>query len=190
MPASAVSTPLTRIFRRFGRDDSGSAAVDFSLVAVPFFALFFAIVESALVFFAGQVLETAVQDSARPIFTHQLQDSGLNAAQQEQQFKTDLCNRVAVLMSCSSGGVEYDVKYYAAGTAINLTDPITNGAYDNTGFGFVAPPAGSTGTLVVRAYYQWPLIVTGLGYNIANINRTGPNSKRLLAATVAFHIEP
>ena len=188
MPASAVATPLTRIFRRFRRDDSGSAAVDFSLVAVPFFALFFAIVESGLVFFAGQVLETAVQDSARPIFTHQLQDSGLTAAQQEQQFKTDLCTRLAVLMSCSS--VEYDVKYYAAGTPINLTDPITNGAYDNTGFGFVAPPSGSTGTLVVRAYYQWPLIVTGLGYNIANINRTGPNSKRLLAATVAFHIEP
>ena len=190
MPASAVSTPLTRVFRRFRRDDSGSAAVDFSLVAVPFFALFFAIVESGLVFFGGQVLETALQDSARPIFTHQLQDSGLTAAQQEQQFKTDLCNRVAILMSCGSGGVEYDVKYYQAGTAINLTDPITNGAYDNTGFGFVAPPAGSTGTLTVRAYYQWPLFVTGLGYNIANINRTGPSSKRLLAATIAFHIEP
>ena len=43
---------------------------------------------------------------------------------------------------------------------------------------------------MVRAYYQWPLIVTGLGYNIANINRAGVNSKRLLAATVAFHIEP
>src|SRR5215470_8600193 len=190
MPASAVSTPLTRIFRRFRRDDSGSAAVEFSLVAVPFFALFFAIVESGLVFFAGQVLESAVQDSARPIFTHQLQDSGLTAIQQEQQFKTDLCARVAVLMGCGSGGVEYDVKYYPANQPINLTDPITNGAYDNTGFGFVAPPSGSDGTLVVRAYYQWPLIVTGLGYNIANINRTGPSSKRLLAATVAFHIEP
>jgi Flp pilus assembly protein TadG len=190
MPASAVSTPLTRIFRRFRRDNSGSAAVEFSLIAVPFFALFFAIVESGLVFFAGQVLETAVQDSARPIFTHELQDSGLSAAQQEQQFKTDLCNRVSVLLSCAPGGVEYDVKYWPAGSAINLTDPITNGSYDNTGFGFVAPPAGSTGTLTVRAYYQWPLFVTGLGYNIANINRIGPNSKRLLAATVAFHIEP
>jgi hypothetical protein len=35
-------------------------------------------------------------------------------------------------------------------------------------------------------FYQWPLFVTGLGYNIANL--TG--SKRLLSATAAFRNEP
>jgi hypothetical protein len=40
--------------------------------------------------------------------------------------------------------------------------------------------------VVVRVYYQWPLYVTGLGFNIANLN----GSKRLLAATAAFHVEP
>jgi hypothetical protein len=39
---------------------------------------------------------------------------------------------------------------------------------------------------VVRGFYQWPLIVTGIGYNIANIGRGTVNSKRLLAATSAF----
>jgi hypothetical protein len=39
---------------------------------------------------------------------------------------------------------------------------------------------------VVRGFYQWPLFVTGLGYNIANISRGTTNSKRLLAATSAF----
>jgi hypothetical protein len=34
------------------------------------------------------------------------------------------------------------------------------------------------------------MIVTGLGYNIANIGRGSSNSKRLLSATTAFHVEP
>ena len=41
--------------------------VEFGLVAVPFLGLTFAILETALVFFAGQTLETAVADSARLI---------------------------------------------------------------------------------------------------------------------------
>jgi hypothetical protein len=40
--------------------------------------------------------------------------------------------------------------------------------------------------LVVQLFYQWPLFVTGLGYNIANMN----GSKRLLTATAAFRNEP
>jgi hypothetical protein len=39
---------------------------------------------------------------------------------------------------------------------------------------------------VIRVFYQWPLFVTQLGYNIANLN----GGKRLLAATAAFHVEP
>ena len=183
MPASAVSP--RRLLRRFRRNNRGSAAVEFSIIAVPFFALFFAIVETGIVFFAGQVIETAIQDSGRLLFTHQAQDSGMTAT----QFKTDVCNRVSVLMSCT--GVDIDVKYYPAGTTITITDPIDSGGnYDPSGLGYVTAPAGSTGTIVARAFYQWPLIVTGLGYNIANIGRGGANSKRLLAGTVAFHIEP
>jgi Flp pilus assembly protein TadG len=41
----------------------GSAAVEFGLIAAPFIALLFAIMETAIVFFAGQTLETAVADS-------------------------------------------------------------------------------------------------------------------------------
>lgn len=184
MPAPAVSARPKRLLRRFGRDNRGSAAVEFSLIAVPFFALFFAIVETGIVFFASQVLENGVQDSSRLIFTNQMTNTNTTAA----QFKADLCPRLAVLMACSS--VDIDVKYYAPGTSITITDPITGGAYDNSSLGFTIPPPNSTGTVVVRAFYQWPMIVTGLGYNIANINRGSTSSKRLLSAVAAFHVEP
>ena len=46
---------------------------------------------------------------------------------------------------------------------------------------------GSPGDIVVvRLFYQWPLFVTGLGYNIANL----AGSQRLLVATAAFRNEP
>ena len=64
-------------------------------------------------------------------------------------------------------------------------------AATDPGFAFTMAPAGfPTGTVVVRGQYQWPLIVTGLGLQIANIGRNTSTSKRLLAATLAFHVEP
>jgi hypothetical protein len=87
-------------------------------------------------------------------------------------------------MSCS--GIDVDVRSYAAGTAITITDPLVSGAYVSNSV-YQPPPCNTTDqTVVVRGFYQWPLIVTGLGYNIANIGRGTSNSKRLLAATSAF----
>jgi Flp pilus assembly protein TadG len=45
----------------------GTAAVEFALVAPIFFAVLFAIIELALVFFASQMLETVTQDTSRLI---------------------------------------------------------------------------------------------------------------------------
>jgi len=185
MPASDVSARTKRLFRKFRRDSSGSAAVEFSLVAVPFFALLFAIIETGIVFFAGQVLESGVQDSGRLVYTNQMTGTNTTAA----QFKADLCNRVSVLMSCAN--LDIDIKYFAAGTTIVLTDPIDgSGNYDTSGLGFNLPAANSTGTVVIRGFYRWPMYVTGLGYNIANIGRGTSNSSRLLTGLTAFHLEP
>jgi Flp pilus assembly protein TadG len=192
MPSSASSTASFRnALRRFRRNRRGSVAVEFSLVALPFFALLFAIIESAIVFFASQVLETGIQDAGRQIYTHQLQDRGLSPAAAKAAFQKDLCDRVSVLFSCSDNApLDVDVQFYPAGTTITISDPITAGAYNAGGLAFNLPPASTSATVVVRGFYQWPLIVTGLGYNIANINRGSTNSKRLLAATTAFHVEP
>jgi Flp pilus assembly protein TadG len=62
-----------RTVRRFAKGDDGIAAVEFGIVAAPFLALMFAIMETAIVFFASQTLETAVADSARLIMTGQAQ---------------------------------------------------------------------------------------------------------------------
>ncbi len=73
------------------------------------------------------------------------------------------------------------------GTVADLADPIVAGSFVNTS-AYQMPNPGDT--VMVRAFYQWPLFVTQLGYNIANLGSSGANPKRLLAATAAFRVEP
>jgi Flp pilus assembly pilin Flp len=89
MPPSRASK--TNILRRFGRNRKGAAAVEFALVAPIFFAVLFAIIELALVFFASQILETVTQDSARLVMTGQ--DDAIYALER----KRDMSGEVAVL---------------------------------------------------------------------------------------------
>ena len=70
----------------------------------------------------------------------------------------------------------------------DLATPITGGAFTGQP-AYTLPQSGDT--VLVRVFYEWPLIVTGLGYNIANLfSSGGTNSKRLLAASAAFRVEP
>ncbi|MCA6123201.1 pilus assembly protein [Bradyrhizobium sp. WSM 1704] len=174
MPLPARS--FFHLLRRFRRNRRGSAVVEFALVAPLFFALLFAIIEIAMVFFAGQVLETVTQDSARMIMTGQAQ----NAAYTQGQFKDYVCNKISALFDCTNG-IYVDVRSYPNNgfSAVNIV-PILDPSQ-------VKWCPGSQGdVVVVRLFYQWPLFVTNLGFNVANL----PNGKRLLTASAAFKNEP
>lgn len=165
-----------RTLKRLGRDRRGSAAVEFAIIAPVFFALVFAIIETGMVFFAGQVLETAVQDTGRTFYTSQTVT--------ETDLRASLCQGVTTLMDCATTKLCLDVRKFAKGANITLPTVVdSSGNYSCV----VEMPAVTDVdlTVVVRAYYQWPLFVTGLGYNIANIQRGTINNKRLLAAATA-----
>src|SRR3954464_11708332 len=112
--AQTARLPRAKAFRietvrRFACGEEGVAAVEFGIVAAPFLALLFAIMETALVFFAGQVLETAVADSARMIMTGQAQALGWD----DVKFKADACKRTNGLFNCPD--LQIDVKAYSGG---------------------------------------------------------------------------
>ena len=169
-----------RALRRFARRQDGATAVEFSFVALPFLALTFAIIESALVFYAGQTLEAAVADSARLIMTGQAQTANYTA----DQFKTQVCNRIAGLFDCA-GGVYVDVKTYTTFGAIDPSQkPVTNNQFDATKTGYAL---GGPGCIqVVSLYYKWPIYVSLLGDNLSNLS----GNYRLLAASAVFKNEP
>ena len=74
---AAATVPVRNVLRRFRRNRRGTAAVEFALIAPVFFGMLYAIIEAAIVFFAGQVLEQATAESARLMLTHQAQDSAM-----------------------------------------------------------------------------------------------------------------
>ncbi|MCC6775297.1 MAG: pilus assembly protein [Hyphomicrobiales bacterium] len=168
-----------RIARRLVRQQDGAAAVEFGLVAAPFLALVFAIIETAVVFFAGQALETAVADSSRLIMTGQAQQQGFDAA----AFKNAVCSKIYGLFNCQSG-VFVDVQTFSSFNNVSLTNPVDGNGNLQTNFNY--QPGGPGSIVVVRLFYQYPVYVSLLGFNLANVN----GGKRLLAATAAFRNEP
>lgn len=174
---------------RFGREKDGAAAIEFAIVIFPFLAVLFAIVEVALVFFAGQVLETAVADSARRIMTGEVQKAGFTS----DQFKQDVCDRLQALFNCDTG-VHIDVKKYSASSggdpnsmfgSADLSQPFDeDGNLDVSEFGF--DPGKQGDIVVVRVAYEWPIFVRDFGFNLSTL----PNGKRLLMSTAAFRNEP
>jgi Flp pilus assembly protein TadG len=168
-----------RIACRFMRRQDGSAAVEFALVAAPFLALTFAILETAMIFFAGQTLEATAADSARLIMTGQAQTSGFSKA----DFKTAVCARVYGLFDCANG-MTIDVKTYSNFSSVNNTPPVVNGTLDTSQA--VYNPGGPSCIVVVTLYYQWPIYVSMFSDNLSNLN----GNKRLLVATSVFRNEP
>jgi Flp pilus assembly protein TadG len=153
--------------------------VEFALVAPVFFALLSAILETAIMFFAGQVLETVTQDSARMILTGQAQTASYTSA----QFAAYVCSQVPALFNCNN--ISIDVQSYPSFSNLNLINPIdSNGNFVSSNLQY--NPGGAGDIVVVRLFYQWPLIVTGLGWNPSNL----AGNKRLLVGTAAFRNEP
>jgi len=182
--SSTIAIRVRQVFaflsaRSFVRRQDGAAAVEFALVAAPFLALIFAIMETAFVFFAGQTLESAVANSSRLIMTGQAQTSGLT----QTTFKNAVCSQIVAMFDCQ-GGVYVNVQNYSAFASASTTPPYNNGQLDTSKM--LYQPGGPGDVVVVSLYYQWPIYISLFDGNLAN--QSGGN--RLLIATAAFRNEP
>ena len=190
MSSAAPFASAGNILRRFRRSRRASAAVEFALVAPIFFALLFAIIEVAIMFFASQVLETITQDSARALMTGQAQTGAVAACGvggvatpcTAQTFQQYACSQIPALFTC--GNLYVDVESYPSFSNVTINNQIVAGNFNSSNMQY--SPGGPGDTVVVRMFYQWPLFVTGLGFNISNLS----GNKRLLVATSAFQNEP
>lgn len=172
---------MPKVFRRFIRRKDGATAVEFAVVALPFFALLFAILETALVFFAGQVLQTAAADTARLVLTGQAQNKKMTQA----EFAEEACARASAMFKCGGeNGMLVDVRTYASFADIDNNKPINS--KKELDFTPTYQPGGPGQIVVVRLLYQWPINLSLFGFDLSDL--TG--EKRLLIGTAAFRNEP
>ena len=171
----------TKLVVRFASRDDGATAVDFALVAAPFLALLFAIMETSLIFFAGQTLETATADTSRLVMTGQAQSQNYSMT----EFKTALCSRIYRMFDCANK-IKIDVRTIGTSgfSSTNTSKPIVNGQVDSSNFDF--KPGGPGCIVIAKVMYEWPVYVSLLGLNLSDLS----SGKRLLMATAAFRNEP
>jgi hypothetical protein len=130
------------------------------------------------VFFAGQALETIAVDSARLVMTGQAQMGKWSP----EKFREEVCGKVHGLFQCGDL-FHIDVRKHTSFSDIDTSKPIEDKKLKDD---FKYDPGEPGDIVVVRLMYQWPVYVSLLGLNLADL----ANNRRLLVSTVAFRNEP
>jgi Flp pilus assembly protein TadG len=190
--------PLTAL-ERLLRGEGATATVEFAIVAVPFLALTFAILETAFIFFAQQALQNAAVNAGRLIMTGQAQQNYQNSGQPmtPSQFVTAACASISGILNCNSNLI-VDVQTYPSFSAANA-GKATAAPLNAQGVLQINPNnppfnmGGPGDIVVVVLMYQWPAWVTLPGLTSLMDLASGSNqpvSGRLLMATAVFMNEP
>jgi Flp pilus assembly protein TadG len=164
---------------RFRRAKAGSAAVEFAMLAIPFFLLLYAVIDTSLVYFASTTLENGVATAARQIRTGQAQSSNMT----QQQFRTLICNQISMLLACDAR-LAIDVRKFTSFSNVNLPTAVDANGNLNGNYQFNMGVAGDI--IVVRAFYAWPVLTPNFGQSLVNMS----GNSRLLTAAMAFKNEP
>jgi len=166
---------------KFRSDPTGATAVEFALVSAPLIAVVLAMLQTSIIFFFDQALQSATQTSARQLMTGAAQTSGMTQA----QFKQLVCTNASTAFNCANMLV--DVQSASNFAAINAS-PITvtyNGSGQVTNVWNYSP--GNPGDIViVRVMYDWPIFGQLLGIGLGG----QPDGGHLLVATAVYKNEP
>jgi Flp pilus assembly protein TadG len=179
-PNASRPVPLGLV-RRFGRNRKGSVAIEFGILALPFIALIFAILEASLSFSTQQLLANAVDRISRDVRTGRLRDADLRGA----GLHNLVCARISLVVARGCPDLVVDIQSYPTFTAVPKTIPFTSGGDINSS-GFRIAPGGPSTINQMRAYYRWPVITDMLRASMSSL----PGGKTLLGATATWRNEP
>ena len=138
----------------FLKDERGANAVEFALLALPFFGLLLGVIQLGLIFLAGQSLEQAVDNAAREIRTGQTRT--INTA--VNIFRTNLCDDIPIIMDCENN-LQVSVQSFASFAETTSTtlfvdnNPVITGDYETGDGGDI---------VVISAAVSIPLVAGSL----------------------------
>ena len=173
-PANPFALFCQRRFslRRWLRNDDGSAAVEFAIVALPFFLFVLGIIGIGLYFFASNSLEYGVEAAARKVRTGEAQKGAVTVG----EFKQLVCTAAGTYIDCNKLSVIVQTRATWSGISPQAA---------STARATWSPRPGSTGELIskytgaasevvlVTLCYQWDL-ATSFGFLNLGTNPTAP----------------
>lgn len=161
---------------------SGSAAIEFALIAPVLFLFLFGIIETGVIFFASAALQNATDDTARLIRTGQM-TGNLTAS----QLRSYICSEISGLIAsttCNSN-LQIDLRSYnnfSSATYPSVTKP--DGSLDPSQM--TVDATASCQVVLMRSFYPWTVITPLMAPLLSNM----PGGKVLLASATAFRTEP
>lgn len=171
--------------RALGGDRRGVSVIEFAMIAGPLIALILASLQTSLIYFAQQGLETAVEAAARTVVTGKAQASdaqatGMTQQQLAERFRQAACARIPRFLKCPNLYVEVT----SASNWSGMSTDVPTLTFDSSGnvSNVFRYDLGSQGSVVmVRLMYLWPIQTGPLGLNFSNL--AGGRQGRLLVAT-------
>ena len=180
-PLAGIRGARRRAGKAFLRDDRAVTSIEFAILGLPFFLVIGAILETAIVFLASQVLDSAVQDSGRLIRTGQAQFANYTAT----NFRAAICSELFNLFNCANLQIKVStVTDFASATVVTPIDT-TQATAPWTLVPSYCPGVGKS-IIMVQAYYKWPVMLNFGGFNL----QSSPDGTRLLGAVRVFENEP
>jgi len=180
---TGLSTHLRRKAQALrARGKSGSAIVEFAMIAPILFLFLFGIIETGVIFFAQSTLQNASDDAARQVRTGQLQGT-ITAA----QLRTLICGEMNGLIpnaSCTAG-LQIDMRVSNTFTAASYP-PVLNANGSLNAGATTIQTSDSCQVVLFRAFYVWNIMTPIMGPLLENM----PGDKYLLSAAEAFRNEP
>lgn len=172
---------LWRVLRRgLVADERGVTAIEFGILALPFFAVIAAILETSMSFLGAQILDSGVDISVRELRTGQIQSSGDNTM---SHYRSVLCDHLYGLFDCSQ--LHIDVQKITDFSSATMGSPID----PDDGTWTLAEnyhPGDGSDIVMVKVYYKWPTLLDFYNFNLANT----PDGKQLLSAVRVYKNEP
>ena len=174
-----------QLYRRYRRDTEGATAVEFGIVAVPFLALLFGILELALIFFIGAAMSQSVSDTGRLVRFCAFQGCG-----QASEFNALVCDGMKDLMGCQKN-LRIDLMTGSDFQSVSIVDPgdggldpddpdkdVDDGTYANT---------GPSDPVILTATFYYPMALPNFMTRLESIPGSG---RHVITATTAFRNEP
>jgi Flp pilus assembly protein TadG len=176
-----IITPRLRAqWDAYAADRRGAAAVEFAMIAIPFFFFIFALIEVSVLFIMSTVLEHGILEASRDIRTGNAQENGVG----QVAFRQAVCDSLFEMLDCD-GKLHIDVATFSDFSSTTMSNPIDDdGNFDSSSFGY--NPGGPNEIVTVRVFYEWDLMTPVLSAPLANIN----GNKHLIQANSVFRNEP
>ena len=180
----AAARRRNQTLRRFAKSRAGSAAVEFSILAVPFFGMLYSIYEVGWYYFATSRVDSAVTDIGRALRTGSERIRSDTSA--EEFFDEIVCPQLSLFGKCQDI-LTFEVETFASYTALaNAGADITcrNDADDEIE-DIKFDEVGENDIVRIRMCLLYTTLNPAVGVNLAD-----DSGKRRLTNTFVFKSEP